>query len=163
MTHLSILTRTLLLLLAPLMWWSCSGEADTDKSVATIESMMAAGDFDGAQRLADKFVAENPCTDSLSIPQLCHMAIVMAQLDENGFSSGSNAATAVSLYRAAVERDSLALAEYFRTLSTDDYKYLFTLKELLRRITDREDGVIYSSDDAEAEACAAEAQEALIP
>lgn len=127
----------------------CASDIDADEAVKSIDSAMSLGDFKTAQRECDNLLSGKTSLDSVSVEQLCHLAVVMAELAENDQSPIDNTAQALLYYRTALDRDSIAAMEYFRALDTDDYKHLYTLKELLGRITDREDGVIYTSDDYE--------------
>lgn len=126
----------------------CVGETSSTESVGKIDRAMDLGDRLEAQRECDRLFRNPALLDSLPIDDLCHLAIIMADLaDTSDDHRDGNAAQAVLCYRTALRRDSLATMSYLRSLDTEEYRHVYLLNQLLRPITDREDGVIYSSDD----------------
>lgn len=127
----------------------CVGGPSSTEAVGKIDRAMDMGDHSEAQRECDRLFHNPLLLDSLSIPDLCHLAIIMADLaDSSDDCRDRNAAQAVLCYRTALRRDSMATVEYLRSLDTEEYRHVYLLNQLLRPITDREDGVIYASDDA---------------
>lgn len=145
------LTIFILLLAGVIGLGSCSSRHDTDNSIEQISEALQSGDLNHAQSECDRVIRSTACLDSMSVEQLCRMAISMADLaDRADDRRDENAAQAVLCYRTALQRDSVATTEYLRQLGTDDYRHVYMLNQLLRPITDREDGVIYTSDEDEA-------------
>lgn len=144
---LYIITVAIVLVLS-----ACGRSADgAESAMADIDTALAAGDMNEAQRLCDRLLADTTMLDTVPVPTLCRMAVVLTRLAENGEYNDENTAQAVLCYRTALNRDSAAAMTYFNSLPTDDYKHVYMLRELLRRITDREQGVVYSTDDYEQE------------
>lgn len=78
------------------------------------------------------------------------MAVAMADLaDQADERRDENAAQAVLCYRKAIEHDSIATMAFLDSLDAGSYRHVYLLNQLLRPITDREDGVIYTSDEDE--------------
>ncbi len=129
---------------------ACSGGDSTVDQADKIDRAINEGNLTAAQRECDRYFSVRPVLDSLTVPELCHMAVVLASLAENSDDRrDENAAQAVLCYRTALERDSAATTSYLQALSTDEYRHIYLLNQLLRPITDREDGVIYTSDEDE--------------
>ncbi len=145
-----LVSTTLLTLSLFSLGCSCSGSTSTDESVNKIDRALVDGNINKAQHECDRFFRERPNLDSLSIQELCQLAIIMASLaDDIEDKRDENAAQAVICYGAALKRDSMQTVKYLRSLDTEDYRHVYMLNQLLRPISHREDGVIYSSDENE--------------
>lgn len=140
--------HTIILACSAIALNGCGADGSSAEAVGKIDRALNDGDRLKAQRECDRLFSDSQRLDSLSIPDLCHLAIVMADLaDTSDDHRDENAAQAVLCYRTALERDSDATIEYLRSLGTEDYRHVYLLNQLLRPITDREDGVIYVSDE----------------
>jgi uncharacterized lipoprotein NlpE involved in copper resistance len=129
----------------------CRNRAESPaEALDSIDNAMESGRYDVAQRACNEIFANQSALDTVSVPTLCRMAIVLTKLaDAQDDLYEENTTQALVCYRTAIQRDSLATVTYLRSLPVEEYRNLDMLNQLLRRINDRESGVIYSFDEFE--------------
>jgi hypothetical protein len=113
---------------------SCGGKKTPDEAITSIDKAISAGDVDQAQRLADKFCADNAPLDSLPAEQLCRLAMVYAELSQTSSSDNEeNLAQAMLCFSAAMQRNREAAADYLRGVAPEKYVYSMMLSEMFRQ------------------------------
>jgi hypothetical protein len=144
--------KLFLSMLIALSMTGCRNSAESPaETLDSIDTALESGRYDVAQRACNGFFAANQASlDTVSVATLCRMAIVLTKLaDAQDDLYEENTTQALVCYRTAIQRDSLATVTYLRSLPVEEYRNLDMLNQLLRRINDRESGVIYSFDEFE--------------
>ncbi len=128
--------------------WACKPANTPDKTADEIVAQVANGNFDAAMAHANELMsARSGVVDSMRVERLCGLAVAMVRLGEHSEKSDEFTAFALKCYRHALNSAPEATEAYVRELTSDDYRYISFLTQLLRPVSAREAGVVYSIND----------------
>lgn len=123
-----------LLLVLTVVGSGCSGAPSADEAIRSARTSLASDDFGGVRRALDPML-DNIDGSSLTVSQLCDMAIIYMKLSYLDDQAGHDAASALTCYRQAESISTDSISEYFGSTNPDDAQYLFTLYSLSNGIS----------------------------
>lgn len=125
--------------------WACKPADTPDKTADEIVAEVSRGNFDAAMARANDLMARRDgAVDSMRVERLCGLAVAMVRLGEHSEKADEFTAFALKCYRRALTSAPDATEAYVDELTSDDYRYISFLNQLLRPVDAREAGVVYS-------------------
>lgn len=125
--------------------WACKPSVTPDQAVDELTAAITAGHYDGAMKMAEELMTRRDAgIDSMRVERLCQLAVAMSRLGEHSGRADEFSAFALRCYQQAVKTNEAATAAYVNELSSDDFREISLIKQLLNPVTAREAGVVYS-------------------
>ncbi|MDE7111102.1 MAG: hypothetical protein K2O38_04275 [Muribaculaceae bacterium] len=125
--------------------WACKPSDTADRTAEEIATAMEHGRYESAQSLADKMLkSRNAELDTMRVERLCILAVSMARLGDHAEHGDEYTAFALKCFRQALLRNPVQTQAYIREMSSDDYRYISFLNQLMRPMDAREAGIVYS-------------------
>lgn len=125
--------------------WACRPANTPDRTAEEISTAVSSGNYDEAIRMTDKLMSsKNAGLDTMSAERLCILAVATARLGDHSERGDDYTAFALKCFRQALLANPVKTQEYVKEMSSDDYRYISFLNQLLRPIDAREAGVVYS-------------------
>lgn len=139
----------MLLACAATLAWACQPSATPDRTAEEISAAIESGNYDHAAGMVNRMMnRKDTGLDTMGVERLCILAVATARLGERS-EHGSDEYTAFALkcFRQALLANPVRTQAYVREMSSDDYRYISFLSQLLRPIDARAAGVVYSIND----------------
>lgn len=128
--------------------WACKPTDTPDRTAEEIATAIQHGNYESAQSLADGLMTRRDAgLDTMRVERLCMLAVSMVRLGEHSEHGDECTAYALKCYRQALLNNESATQQYVSEMSSEDFRYISFLKELLRPVNAREAGVVYSIND----------------
>lgn len=128
--------------------WACKPSDTPDRTAEEITTAIQQGRYDNASSLADGMMNRRDSgLDTMRVERLCMLAVSMVRLSEHSERGEDYAAFALKSYQQALNNNPAATQQYVSEMTSDDYRYISLLNQLLRPVNAREAGVVYSIND----------------
>ncbi len=142
--------QLIVILLLALMAAACGGSPSASRTVDDAAALIERGDFKGAHRKAEAVMADSAALNSLTVSQLCRLAVVFVRLSNQETPSETDANDAMAarcLSRArAVAPDSVA--QFIGSLTGEMAGRIIVLDQVGTFLTTPRDSLTDTPDDS---------------
>lgn len=129
--------------------WACKPTNTPDRTAEEIAAAIGHGRYEAAQELTDNLInrVRYAGLDTMRVERLCMLAVSVARLSEQSERADEYTAFALKCLQQALQTNRDKTSNYINEMNSDDYRYITFLSQLLKPISAREQGVVYSIND----------------
>lgn len=129
--------------------WACKPTDTPDRTAEEIATAIEHGRYETAQELTNNLInrGREAGLDTMRVERLCILAVSVARLSEHSERTDEYTAFALKCLQQALLTNQEQTLNYIGEMNSDDYRYISFLNQLLKPISAREQGVVYSIND----------------
>lgn len=139
----------LLILGIATLCWACKPTDTPDRTAEEIATAIDHGRYETAQGLTNNLISRGreAGLDTMRVERLCMLAVCVARLSEHSERTDEYTAFALKCFQQALQTNHDLTMAYIGEMNSEDYRYISFLNQLLKPISAREQGVVYSIND----------------